>query len=92
MAENSQAALEALTDFEPDVLLLDIGLPGMNGHDLARRIRQQPRFRNVVLVAQTGWGQEEDRQRSRAAGFDYHLVKPVSLEQIEEILRAVPEK
>jgi CheY-like chemotaxis protein len=56
---------------------VDIGLPGMTGHEVARRIRADGRLRGMVLVAQTGWGQEEDRRRTREAGFDRHLVKPV---------------
>ena len=66
--------------------LIDIGLPGINGFDVARRIRVNPRLRDIFLIAQTGWGQEEDRQRSHAAGFDEHLVKPVDLEDLTELI------
>jgi two-component system, chemotaxis family, CheB/CheR fusion protein len=72
------AAIEAATMFDPDVILLDIGLPGLNGYEAARRIRErQGQKRRPLLVALTGWGQDEDRRRSEEAGFDAHLVKPV---------------
>jgi PAS domain S-box-containing protein len=79
-------AVSAAADFEPDVVLLDIGLPKMNGYDVARRLRQQTRGRDLMLVALTGWGQEEDRKRSREAGYDHHLVKPVDLSSLRELL------
>jgi two-component system CheB/CheR fusion protein len=87
VAFNGQDALSALNAFRPEVGLLDIGLPGINGYELARRIREHPQFKNIILVAQTGWGQEKDRQRSKEAGFDHHLVKPVGPEMIEKILQ-----
>jgi two-component system CheB/CheR fusion protein len=92
LAFNGQRAVEAAIDFRPDVALLDIGLPGMNGYEVARRIRQHPHLSDVVLVAQTGWGQEEDRRRSQEAGFDHHLVKPVGSEVLEEVVRTLPRK
>ena len=76
----------------PGSALLDIGLPGINGYDVARRIREQPEIRRVVLVAQTGWGQEEDRRRSREAGFDYHIVKPLEIGVLKQLLAALPRK
>ena len=76
-AHDGVHALEAVERHRPDVVLLDIGLPTMNGHEVCRRIRQQPWGRSIVIVALTGWGQEEDRRRSQEAGFDGHLVKPV---------------
>ena len=78
--------LAAAAEFVPDVALIDIGLPGLSGHDVARRIREDLRLRNVLLVAQTGWGQESDRQRSLEAGFDHHLVKPVDLATFQKLL------
>src|SRR5262249_1658866 len=90
VAYSGQEALEALARFEPDVALLDLGLPGMNGYQLARRIREQPRFRNLTPAAQTGWGQEQDRRRSEEAGFNYHQLKPVAWDEIEKILRELP--
>ncbi|MBX3443425.1 MAG: response regulator [Planctomyces sp.] len=84
-------AVEQAGDFQPDVVLLDIGLPRLNGYDAARRIRELSGSRVVVLVAMTGWGQEEDRQRSRAAGFDFHLVKPVDRESLNRLLSGIPQ-
>jgi CheY-like chemotaxis protein len=79
-------AVEIAESFRPDVILLDIGMPRLNGYDACRRIREQSWGRNVVVVALTGWGQDEDRQRSQVAGFDYHLVKPVEPEKLEVLL------
>jgi signal transduction histidine kinase/ActR/RegA family two-component response regulator len=86
VALDGPSALTAAEEFEPEVALIDIGLPGINGFDVARRIRANPRLRDIFLIAQTGWGQEEDRQRSHAAGFDEHLVKPVDLEDLTELI------
>ncbi len=85
-AFDGRSALEVAESFQPDVVLLDIGLPGLNGYDVARRIRAQPSGRRAVLVALTGWGQEEDRRLSREAGFDAHLVKPVDHGQLVAML------
>jgi len=87
------AALEALAGFQPAVVLLDLGMPGMNGLEVARRMRQDPRAKEAMLVALTGWGQREDRRRTTEAGFDYHLVKPADLGTLQSILsmRAVPD-
>jgi PAS domain S-box-containing protein len=84
-AHDGLAAVETAEAFQPRVVLLDIGLPGLNGHDVARRIREQ-RGDDVVLVALTGWGQEEDRRRSREAGFDHHLTKPVEFGALTKLL------
>lgn len=82
---SSRAALRAADELRPDVLLLDIGLPEMNGYELARRIRQNAE-NSVRLVALTGYGQPEDRERAKAAGFDHHLVKPVDVKAVERLL------
>lgn len=79
-------ALETAATFRPDVVLLDIGLPGMSGHEVARRLREQAQLGHVVLIAVTGWGQDEDRRRSQEAGFDHHLVKPVHPEELDRLL------
>src|SRR5690606_30706319 len=71
------SALEEFEKFQPDVVLLDIGLPGMNGYDVATELRSRPAGSELLLIAISGWGQDEDRRRSREAGFDHHLVKPV---------------
>jgi PAS domain S-box-containing protein len=78
--------IECARTFRPDVILMDIGLPDMNGHDTARRIRQQPGGKNIILIAVTGYGQEEDRRRSIEAGFDYHLVKPLNFADLKNKL------
>ncbi len=91
-AHGGPAALEAARDYRPNVVLLDIGLPVLDGYEVAQRMRQQSVLQNVVLVAMTGYGQESDRQRALEAGFDHHLVKPARFEQIEEILATVLEK
>ncbi len=81
-------ALQKTRQFRPEVVLLDIGLPGMDGFQVAKAIRALPEFREILLVALTGYGQEVDRQRSKNAGFDKHLVKPVELSAIENLLAA----
>jgi len=88
---DGSAVLEAALDFRPHVVLLDIGLPGLNGFEVARRIRQQTVLKNVVLVAMTGYGQSRDRARSKEAGFDHHLVKPGDFAKVLEILATVTE-
>ena len=72
--------------------MLDIGLPEMNGHEVARHLRQHPRLKDVRLVAVTGYGQESDRQRSQEAGFDYHLVKPVDPKELQKLLAMLTEQ
>ena len=89
MAHGGPSALEAALAWQPDVVLLDIGLPGLNGFEVARLIRQQPLLKNVVLVALTGYGLEADRQRSQEAGFDHHLVKPADFDEIDKILASL---
>jgi signal transduction histidine kinase len=83
---NGHAALEAATRVQPDVALLDIGMPGLNGHDVARRLRAQPHTRATRLVALSGWGTDADRARSVDAGFDCHLTKPVELQALLDIV------
>jgi PAS domain S-box-containing protein len=85
-AHDGFEALQAAEVFRPDVALLDIGLPGLNGYEVARRIRAQPWGRDVVLLALTGWGQEEDKRRSKEAGFNFHMVKPVEPADLEKLL------
>jgi CheY-like chemotaxis protein/two-component sensor histidine kinase len=79
-------AIAVAESFRPDTILLDIGLPRLNGYETARRIREQPWSKGVVLIALTGWGQEEDRRRSREAGFDQHLVKPIDPAMLRALL------
>jgi PAS domain S-box-containing protein len=86
VAYDGPTALEVARSFRPEVVLLDLGLPGMDGCEVARRLRGEPGSADALLVAVTGWGQESDREMSRAAGFDHHLVKPVEMEMLLEVL------
>lgn len=88
-AHDGVAAVEIAADFRPEMILMDIGMPKMNGHDTARFIRQQTWGKDTILVAVTGWGQEEDRQRSKEAGFDFHVIKPVEPSSLERLLADV---
>jgi PAS domain S-box-containing protein len=88
-AHDGVEALAAAERLRPDAVLLDIGLPGLNGYEVCRRIREQPWGKDLVLVALTGWGQEEDRHRSTAAGFDMHLVKPVDRAALAGLLASL---
>jgi signal transduction histidine kinase len=89
-AADGVQALEAATRVRPDLVLLDIGMPGMDGYEVARRIRSQPWGREATLVALTGWGQESDRKRSREAGFDSHCIKPLDLQHLFTLLDSLP--
>jgi CheY-like chemotaxis protein len=89
-AQDGLEALELAEVFRPDAILLDIGLPKLNGYDVCCRIREQSWGKRSFIVAITGWGQEDDRRRSREAGFDQHLVKPVDFAALETLLAAVP--
>jgi CheY-like chemotaxis protein/anti-sigma regulatory factor (Ser/Thr protein kinase) len=91
-AGDGESGLHAAQVYRPDVVLLDIGLPGLNGYEVARRIRQDATLNHLVLVALTGYGQESDRQIAMQAGFNHHLIKPVYLEQLYEILAIVSEQ
>jgi CheY-like chemotaxis protein len=82
------SALEALRAEKPSAAVLDIGMPGMDGYEVAKRARATPDGADLTLIALTGWGNDEDRRRSREAGIDHHLVKPVDLHVLEELLAA----
>ncbi|CAN5720038.1 hypothetical protein BH09MYX1_BH09MYX1_00470 [soil metagenome] len=86
IAFSGAAALETTKAYTPDLVFLDIGMPGMDGYELARRLREQPGLQNVMLAALTGWGQKEDRRRTSEAGFNHHLVKPPMPKSIEAVL------
>jgi PAS domain S-box-containing protein len=88
-AGDGPTALDELERYRPSVMLLDIGMPGMDGLEVARRARQRPQHRDVTLIALSGWGQDADRRRSREAGIDYHLVKPVDLNELGHLLTAL---
>jgi CheY-like chemotaxis protein len=87
-AEEGVRGLELLKTMRPDIAVIDVGLPGLNGYEIAKRFRQEPDSRSVMLVALTGYGTPEARERSRAAGFDHHLIKPVNPETLQEIMCA----
>jgi CheY-like chemotaxis protein len=82
-------AFELAQNLRPDVILMDIGLPDVNGYDLARQIRATPWGVKADLIAITGWGQEADRDRAFRAGFDHHLTKPISTESLETLLQSL---
>jgi len=86
---DGQAAVEAAEEFRPAVALLDIGMPKTNGYEVARHIRRQEWGKDVVLMAVTGWGQQEDRRRTLEAGFDHHLVKPVDPDLLASLLASL---
>jgi CheY-like chemotaxis protein/two-component sensor histidine kinase len=88
-AADGLAAVEVAEAYRPEMILMDIGLPKLNGYDACRRIREQSWSHGIVIVALTGWGQDEDRRRSQEAGFDHHLVKPVEIESLTKLLAQV---
>jgi signal transduction histidine kinase len=89
-ANDGLAAVAAAESFQPDVVLLDIGLPLLDGYDVARTIREQPWGKAILLVAVTGWGREEHRRRAEEAGFDAHLIKPLQRGAVEKLIAALP--
>ncbi|PWF48685.1 response regulator, partial [Massilia glaciei] len=96
MGHRTRVALDGVQGFElarrhrPDLIFLDIGLPGMNGHEVARALRQIPEMDEVVIVAVTGWGERSDLELSVRAGFDRHLTKPVDFTALEQVLAELP--
>jgi PAS domain S-box-containing protein len=88
-AASGPAALEIVKDFNPQIAFLDIGLPGMSGYELARRIRTEPRLAGITLIAVTGWGQDEDRRQSKEAGMDHHLTKPVDPREVQAFVARI---
>jgi two-component system CheB/CheR fusion protein len=87
LAYDGNAACDIAQTFQPDIIFLDIGLPGKSGYEVAQELRRQPAFANTLLVALTGYGSAEDRRRSQAAGFDIHLVKPVTAKVLRQVIR-----
>jgi CheY-like chemotaxis protein len=85
-AYDGEDAVSAAAIFRPDVILMDIGMPKLNGNEACRRIRELPWDRQPVIIAQTGWGQEGDRERTQSAGFDHHLVKPIEVAALMQLL------
>jgi CheY-like chemotaxis protein len=86
LAYDGPSGIDAARSFRPDVVLLDIGMPGMNGYEVAARLRQEEGCRDALIIAASGYGQEEDRRRSREAGFDHHLVKPIDYDLLNTLL------
>jgi CheY-like chemotaxis protein len=89
MAHDGFQAIERVEHDRPDVVLMDVGMPRLDGYDATRRIRAQPWGRDVIIIALTGWGQEDDKARSHEAGCDGHLTKPVNLPDFESLLESL---
>src|SRR6185369_10984002 len=85
MVHEGTSAIEVVKIFKPEIVLLDVGLPGLDGYEIARRLRQMPEFAGLLLVALTGYGTDEDRRRSLEAGFDLHLVKPPAVTMLQGV-------
>ena len=85
-AHDGESAIRMIAEFIPQVALIDIGLPGLNGYELARRLLALPQVSGITLIAQTGWGRDEDRELSRQAGFQHHLIKPIDHALLEKLL------
>ncbi len=83
LAHSGQEALQLVEHLKPDVAVLDIGMPDLNGYEVAQRIRQEAWGARIILIALTGWGQEDDKRRAQAAGFDHHCTKPVDPDDLE---------
>lgn len=92
LAANGKQAIEMAKDYRPDVMMLDIGLPGMNGYELCQALKPMPELANTVFIAQTGWGESEHRRLTKEAGFDHHLVKPLYLEALQSLLGEIEAK
>ena len=90
VVHDGPSALAAAAEWKPAVALLDLGMPLMDGWEVARRMRREPGLQDIQLIALTGWGQEKDRERTQAAGFDHHLVKPVDLHALQRLLASMP--
>jgi CheY-like chemotaxis protein len=89
-ADGGEEAVAAARESRPDVILLDLGMPQVDGYEAARRIRAEPWGGEPWIVALTGWGADDDRRRTRDAGFDRHLVKPIDLDVLTELIAAIP--
>jgi len=91
VAYDGEAGVGEVVSFQPDLVFVDIGLPGIDGYEVARRLRRRPELSGLLIVAVTGYGQDSDRQRAREAGFDHHLVKPLDLEALRRLLADAPQ-
>ena len=88
VAHAGHAALRLAGECAPDVILLDIGMPGMNGYEVAKQLRSQPAFADTLLIAVTGYGRASDVKQTESAGFDHHLVKPIDYDKLQSLLAA----
>jgi CheY-like chemotaxis protein len=88
IAYDGPQALAMLVQGRPEVALLDIGMPGLNGYEVARRVRHGPLGRGITLIAVTGWGQDRDKAEAQKAGFDHHFTKPIDPGRLSELLRS----
>ncbi|HEY8189853.1 MAG TPA: response regulator, partial [Micavibrio sp.] len=86
LAHDGHQALDIARMLQPDAILLDIGLPGMNGYEVCRELRKDSLFEDTLIIAQTGWGQKRDREMAHEAGFNHHLVKPLNIDDISALL------
>ena len=86
VAHDGSSAVDVAISYRPEMVFLDIGMPGMDGYEVARRLRQTSGLEKIILAALTGWGQQEDRRRSAEAGFDHHLIKPPDPKALESVL------
>jgi DNA-binding response OmpR family regulator len=89
IGHDGNVAVDLAQKIHPDVIMLDIGLPGLNGYEVCQKLRAMPGFANTVFIAQTGWGQESDKKQAFDAGFHHHIVKPISFEEFSELLRDI---
>jgi CheY-like chemotaxis protein len=91
-AFDGPSALSLADEFDPHAIVLDLGMPGMDGLQVARRLRAPPQPSNALLIALTGWDKDEDRRNTREAGFDHHLAKPVQLDTLQKLLQSLEER
>jgi CheY-like chemotaxis protein len=92
IARSGAEALARAAQVQPDVAILDIGMPGMTGYEVAEQFRREPWGRSITLIALTGWGQREDRRATRNAGFDFHMTKPTDIERLHTLLALAAER
>jgi two-component system CheB/CheR fusion protein len=90
VAYTGRQALELAREFQPDVAILDLGLPDVSGYDVASQMRREPALAGIRLIALSGWGQDEHQQRARDAGFDHHLIKPADPDKLQALLADLP--